>query len=234
MKLNILGADGNLINLNITDNNAEKHLNHPTSYINVIVNEQINRDKIYDFYFNGKSNLTIIDAGANVGMFSIHCSSVSKIIYSIEPTPSHFEILKSITKQFNNIKPLNCAIWKENTKLEFYEIGNNSTANSAVLSGGASRKILVDGKTIKTIIEENNIAHVDLLKMDIEGAEFEILTEDFIKYCYNVIDNMFIEVHPVHGYCGDFNSCQNRVKELFEKNNYKVKYNGNDGLFIYK
>lgn len=234
MKLNVLGADNKIITLDINDIEIENHLKNPTSYIDCIVNKQINTDKIYDFFFKDKKNLTVIDAGANVGMFSIHCSPVSKVVYAIEPTPSHFKMLKKITEKFNNIVPINCALWKENNSLNFYEIGNNSTANSAVLSGGANKVITVEGKTLKKIVDENNISHIDLLKIDIEGAEFEILSEEFLEYCSNIVDNMFIEVHPVSGKCHDFNSCQSKVKQIFNNFKYKIKITGNDSIFIHR
>lgn len=232
MKLDILGANNKIISLDINDIEIEKHLKNPASHIDCIVNKQINTDKIYDFYFNGKSNLTVIDAGANVGMFSLHCSPVSKIVYAIEPTPSHFNILKKITSPFNNIVPINCALWNEDENLTFYNIPSNTTANSAVASGG--QQLTVTGKKLKTIIEENNINHINLLKMDIEGSEFKILNHDFIEYCYSLIDNWFLEVHAYPQYCPNFQECQQKIIDMFKSNKYKVDIKGTDGLFIYK
>ena len=230
--LNVLGSDGKNINLIFEDLEIQNHFSNPSSHIDCIVNKQINTDKIYDFYFKDKKNLTIIDAGANVGMFSVHCSPSSKIIYAIEPTPSHFNILKKITTKFNNIIPINCALWGEDENLTFYNIPSNTTANSAVATGGQA--LTVTGKKLQTIIKENNIEHIDLLKMDIEGSEFKILNDDFINYCYSVVDNWFLEVHAYPQYCSNFTVCQERIIDMFKCNKYKVDIKGTDGLFIYK
>lgn len=232
MNMDLYGSDGILIDLEFTDLDIISHMTNPTSYIQTIVDEQINRDKIYDFFFAGKKDLTIIDAGANVGMFSIYCSPSAKTIYAIEPTPSHFNILKKITTKFNNIIPINCALWGEDENLTFYTIPFNTTANSAVATGGQALTVI--GKKLQTIIKENNIEHIDLLKMDIEGSEFKILNDDFINYCYSVVDNWFLEVHAYPQYCSNFTVCQERIIDMFKYNKYKVDIKGTDGLFIYK
>ena len=230
--LDILGSDGKNINLILDGTEVQNHFLNPTSHIKCIVDEQINTNKIYDFYFKDKKDLVVIDAGANVGMFSIHCSPSSKIIYAIEPTPAHFNILEKITKNFHNIVPIRCALWKRDEPLTFYLIAGNTTTNSVYHPGGDP--ITVMGQSLQTIIEDNNITHVDLLKMDIEGAEFEILNDEFINYCYPIIDNWFLEVHDFKQYCSDFSSCQQKIIDIFKNNKYKVEIKGTDGMFIYK
>jgi FkbM family methyltransferase len=232
MIMEILGSDNKIINLEISDQDIIDHIKNPTSYIDVIVNQQINRDKIYDFFFSDKKNLTIVDAGANVGMFSIHCSPSAKIIYAIEPTPSHFNILTRLVSKFNNIKPLNCALWKNDEDITFWQTPGNSTSNSVVANWGIP--ITVQGKRLKTIIKENNIKHIDLLKIDIEGSEFEIINDDFIEFCEPIVDNWFLEVHPYSHYCSNFTECQQRIVDMFKKFNYKVENKGSDGMFIYR
>ena len=232
LSLDLLGSDGKNIHLILDDMEVQNHFLNPTSHIRSIVDQQINTDKIYDFYFKDKKDLVIIDAGANVGMFSIHCSPSSKIIYAIEPTPSHFNILQKITTNFKNIIPINCALWNKNENLTFYIIPSNTTANSAIDTGGQA--ITVMGKTLQTIIEENSITHIDLLKMDIEGSEFKILNDEFINYCYPIIDNWFLEVHAHGQYCSNFYACQQLAIGMFKGSGYKVDTRGTDGMFIYK
>lgn len=232
MSMDILGSDGKNINIMLDDMEVRNHILNPTSFIECIVDQQINTDKIYDFYFKDKKDLVVVDAGANVGMFSVHCSPSSKIIYSIEPTPSHFNLLKKITKKFKNIIPINCALWNKDENLTFYNIPSNTTSNTIVNYGG--QPMTVTGKTLQTIIKENNIPHIDLLKMDIEGSEFEILNDEFINYCYSMVDNWFVEVHAFAHYCSHFSECQEKVINMFKNNKYKVDTKGTDGLFIYK
>ena len=162
--LDILGSDGKNINLVLDDTEILNHFLNPTSHIECIVDKQINTDKIYDFYFKDKKDLVVIDAGANVGMFSVHCSPSSKIIYAIEPTPSHFSILKKITSKFKNIIPINCALWNKDENLTFYIIPSNTTSNTIVNYGGQPMTVI--GKTLQTII--NNLSMDHELAMAIE------------------------------------------------------------------
>ena len=55
MNMDLYGSDGVLIDLEFTDLDIISHMTNPTSYIQTIVDEQINRDKIYDFFFAGKN-----------------------------------------------------------------------------------------------------------------------------------------------------------------------------------
>lgn len=230
--IDILGSDGKYINIPLENVEIQNHFLHPESHIGIIVDKQINTDKMYDFYFKDKKDLTVIDAGANVGTFSVHCSPSSKIIYSIEPTPSHFNILKQITSNFKNIIPINCALWSKDENLTFY-LYTNTTSNSAIHSTG--QPITVIGKKLQTIITENNIEHIDLVKMDIEGSEFEVLTPECIEYCYPIIDNWIIEVHvlPRSG-LSNFSECREKLIDIFSSNNYKIDTQEIDRLFIYK
>jgi FkbM family methyltransferase len=232
MILDVISADGSSINIEINSKEAINHFLAPQSYINVILNEQINRDKIYKFFFDGKKDLTILDAGANVGIFSVFCSTVSKTVYAIEPTPSHYNILCEITKQYNNIKTINSAIWKNDEDINFYIVDFNTTSNSAV--SPTNNSVKVSGKKIKTIIEENSIDHLDLIKMDIEGSEFEVIDDQLLEYLYPIVDNWFLEVHTYPQYCNNFNSCREIMSTMFKKHGYKTDNKGNDGLFIYK
>lgn len=232
MILDILASNNTPLKINITSQDAISHFFAPQSYINTILNEQINRDKIYDFFFNGKKDLTILDAGANVGIFSVFCSPSSKQIYAIEPTPSHFNILQEVVAPFSNIKPINCAVWKNDENLRFYIVDHNTTSNSAV--SPTNNYVEVTGKKIQTIISENNIEHVDLIKMDIEGSEFEVVNDELLQFAYPIIDNWFLEVHTYPQYCYNFNQCREIMISKFNNHGYKTENKGNDGLFIYK
>ena len=132
MILDIIASNQTPLQIEINEQSSISHFFAPQSYINTILIEQINRDKIYDFFFDGKKDLTILDAGANVGIFSVFCSPSSKMIYSIEPTPSHYNILKEVVKPFQNIKTINCAVWKKDEDIQFYIVDHNTTSNRGV------------------------------------------------------------------------------------------------------
>ena len=61
-----------------------------------------------------------MDIGANIGLFSIYAHDVAKSVYSIEPTPSHFDLLTRISKLILNIHPMNIAIAPVDGHIPFY------------------------------------------------------------------------------------------------------------------
>lgn len=232
MILDMLASNQVPVQIKIDSEEAKAHFFAPQSYVNTILNEQINRDRIYDFFFDGKRDLTILDAGANVGIFSLFCSPSSQKIYAIEPTPSHYKILQEVTAPFSNIETINCAVWKDNEDIRFFIVDYNTTSNSAV--SPTNNFVVVKGKKIQTIIQEKQIDHLDLLKMDIEGSEFEVINHDLLDYLYPIVDNWFLEVHTYPQYCSSYHDCREIMAGIFKKHNYKVDNKGNDGLYIHK
>ena len=232
MILDIIASNNNKMQITINSQQAINHFFAPQSHINVILNEQINRDRIYDFFFDGRKDLTVLDAGANVGIFSVFCSPSSKIVYAIEPTPSHFFILKEVTEPFSNIKPINCAIWNKDEPIKFYVVDFNTTSNNAIMP--SNNYVTVTGKRIQTLIQENNIQHLDLIKMDIEGSEFMVIDDELLEYLYPIVDNWFLEVHAFSPHCNNFDHCRSIMDNIFKRHGYKTQNKGNDGIFIHK
>lgn len=208
-----------------------QHFSDTNNYADVVLN-QINQDRFYDPLFHEKDNLTILDIGGNIGLFSLYIHDRAKIVYSIEPTPSHFEKLKHLTQDYKNIKPLNIALHNKREMIQFYTCNNNSTMNSTVNRYSDSQTIEVQGKTLEDILVDENIEHVDFVKCDIEGSEMMALTFDTIDVVKDKIDNWFIEVHAT-----DAKSIQDNRFELikiFKKVGYNASAHGHDVILVSK
>ena len=68
------------------------------SYIPHILRE-LYLDSVYAPFLNGKENLTILDLGLNIGLFSLYASPFAKQVYSFEPSKESFELAtKNITE----------------------------------------------------------------------------------------------------------------------------------------
>ncbi|UWU89977.1 FkbM family methyltransferase [Bradyrhizobium sp. CB1015] len=134
---------------------------------------------------------TIIDAGANIGFASIYFANrwPNARIVAIEPDPANFELLVENTRPYPNIQPLQAAVWKENAKLDMFDPGTGSWGmqTMATADGG------IDGLTLPEIMRRYDMPRVDVLKMDIEGAEREVF-----ENCAGWIDrigSLVIEIH---------------------------------------
>tara|TARA_R110000782_G_scaffold266497_1_gene360980 strand:- start:16 stop:777 length:762 start_codon:yes stop_codon:yes gene_type:complete len=204
--MSIITSAGNSIYLlDMEEEEIVDHIFHPTSCAKFII-RQINTDKMYDNYLKDKKDLTIIDIGANVGLFTLYAKDSASQIISVEPTPSHQKIFEKICGKYDNVKLVKAALSDKNEDVSFYTCNENSTQNSLIKGEGTvigdspsdENKVTVRGMTLETLLNEHNIDHVDFCKIDIEGSEMIAITEETLKPVYDKIDRMFIEVHSTY------------------------------------
>ena len=137
----------------------------------------------YDVVKNVKDGDVVLDIGASVGIISwLALSSCKKLkhIYMVEPYPPYFKILKENFKDVDN--------W---TLIE--KIVSDKEGVVELNWGPAPDHTLLPCTTFKKIVED--IPRVDLLKIDIEGGEYNIFTEENFDYLNNCVGNMVVEFH---------------------------------------
>jgi FkbM family methyltransferase len=151
-----------------------------------------------------KKYRTVIDVGANVGLFSVFCGLLNPEckIFCFEIGKDNYEKLKQNIKncKLKNVIPFNLAVAGKSQVINYYPGRDCSEFSITKISFNDEDLKRPDGKptveeglnpigkvksiTLNEIIEENNIDCVDFLKLDCEGAEFEILyatTEENLK-----------------------------------------------------
>lgn len=123
-----------------------------------------------------------IDIGANVGAFSLFvaaCAGPQARILAIEPQPKIFERLVYNISQnpFGTIKALGCAVADLDGEITLFIDGDNhgKTSMRRISSGTGGQSIKVQAKALATIIVEEALPRVDVLNLDVEGAEDLIL-----------------------------------------------------------
>jgi len=146
-------------------------------------------DKIYRFQSN-KKDPTIIDCGSNYGTSIVYFKKLypDSGIIGVEADPHIFEILKKNLNQrsFSNITLLNKAISGEKKTVQFFSEGADGGRIHNMDNPKYSYK--VETIDLDELIDEE----VDFLKMDIEGAETEVLCD---SKKLNKVKQMFIEYH---------------------------------------
>jgi FkbM family methyltransferase len=144
-------------------------------------------DEIYKV--NLASNSRIIDCGANIGLSVLYFKSIcpSAHITAFEPDRHNFELLTKncIVNNLKQVDLVEAAVWKENTQLKFIAQGGMDSK----ISEGAEEGILVKAYSLIDYLQDP----VDFLKLDIEGAEFEVLKN--IEEYMDKIATLFIEYH---------------------------------------
>ncbi len=192
------------INRNIIDlSESPKFLAHyvkANTYAKYIIDNEINRGFWYDSILASIPNdAVVVDAGANVGLFTAYMNVGNRKFFCIEPTQIHVEIAKEVFEKMNcNAEIFEGVISNTNGHACLFEEQSNSTMNRINFSGSDNR---VDSLTLKSFFEKYSLEKVDLLKLDVESAEQQIILEDPtvdepLKKCKVV----FIEVHPQDGF----------------------------------
>jgi FkbM family methyltransferase len=122
----------------------------------------------------------ILDVGANVGQtvkrFKAEFSS--SIIHSFEPSPDTFEELKKNTANDSGVFTWNCALGASVEKKTFLENTQSDMSSFLQLSetgwGSIHKQSIVDVMTIDRFLTVHQINHVDILKSDTQGYDFEV------------------------------------------------------------
>lgn len=155
--------------------------------------EEIFGREIYKFVPAEKS-ARILDCGANVGVSSLYFyrNYPGASITAFEPDPEVFAYLKEnlAAAGASGIELLQQAVWSVDTKLKFNCEGADS---GRIEPGVGGRFIEVAAVRLRKFLE----VPVDFLKLDIEGAETEVLRD--IAPMLGNVRNLFVEYHSFAG-----------------------------------
>ena len=160
---------------------------------------------IYDLagfiMINSFCNLgVVVDLGAGKGEFSerlLEKSPSSRIIL-VEPDPSLFRELEKKFETQDNIEVFEAAIGnEENKNRKFYLNKNwmgNSLYESLIPKKDIQGEIIIRTVTLKSIFSLFHIEKIDLLKVNIEGGEWELF-ENFSMNDFNRIEQIVVQFH---------------------------------------
>jgi FkbM family methyltransferase len=140
--------------------------------------EHVFVDNEYGFSLAHEPSI-IIDAGANVGMSAVYFSErfhAAKII-AIEPELDNFNVLKRNSELFPRIIPVHAALWNRDGVVSIMRQEESGSWGTRVNAVKDPSRAQVRSLKLSTLLEEYNIKQVDLLKIDVEGAECEILED---------------------------------------------------------
>ena len=169
-----------------------------------------------------KPGMTFIDIGANKGDFSLIAAKIvgneGKVL-SFEPEPDNCRwIRKSIEmNNYTNIQLFDLALGSSNGEATLY-IGEKSGWHSLVpnQAGRGMGEIEVTTRTLDSLLDEINNPDIDLIKIDVEGAEMEVLNGARETLSSNKDLTLLIDLHPHLG----VNPIA--VCNLLEENGFKI------------
>lgn len=137
----------------------------------------------------------VVDLGANVGIFSARAAELADAVYAFEPFPGHAEQLTRNLSPRENVSIAFKAVSGDGEPLSLFlpEDEGRSGAYSACtdLNVNADASVQVPSMTLNRIFSENRIETCDLLKIDIEGKEYEVI--------HAADDDVLSRIRRIHG-----------------------------------
>ncbi|HZB98755.1 MAG TPA: FkbM family methyltransferase [Nitrososphaeraceae archaeon] len=179
--------------------------------------------------FTPKEGDIVIDIGAHIGLYTIISSkrvgAQGKVV-AIEADPENFEMLNSNIKlnQLTNVIPLNYAAFSKETKIKLYlPAGDIFTKYNTIMSNWVWVKpedkfVEVNADTLDNLLQQIRIKQVNWIKIDVEGAEFEVL-----KGAHNLLLNSknIVLLMEVHGSPNDYRL---KLEEFIRSYNLKIEF----------
>lgn len=148
-------------------------------------------------YLGSRTNSVVIDVGANRGKYASLVVDLqpTAVVYAIEPHPVSFGRLVK-EKKGKNVKVFNLACDSASGSIVIHDYADDSGSEHATLYGealsdngaGKTASHTVRAVTLDEFIRENSIGEIDLLKIDVEGNEFNVL-----KGCMETIGKKMIK-----------------------------------------
>lgn len=117
--------------------------------------------------------MRVVDVGAHVGLYTLTAAKIvgsDGTVFSIEPEPRNFDLLLRNIKlnKLDNVIPFNVALADENARIQMYVHPFRSELHSLAPLQGNSQRLGISTTRLDDLITDSS---VDLIKIDIEGAE---------------------------------------------------------------
>ncbi|QNK78754.1 FkbM family methyltransferase [Winogradskyella sp. PAMC22761] len=175
-------------------------------------------------------SLNILDLGANIGLTTLFFKEhfPKSQIVSVEPDKKNFQSLKFNLIDYTNCHKLNTGVWSVRAKLEILKDFRDEL-DWAIRLGVTDKENAIEAITIQDIVEKFNLSTIDILKMDIEGAEKEIFTlrESNLGFL-KMTKCIAIEIHDEFNCRDEINAILNDYGfEIFRSGELTLGYNTN-------
>jgi FkbM family methyltransferase len=171
----------------------------------------------YQKHYIPKKGDVIVDVGAYIGEFTVYASKLvgdkGKVI-CIEPDKGNIKLLKKNIKLNNlkNVVLIEAGLWNKDCNLSF-------KVNAAGSKFDSSDNLIKKVRAVRldTLFKELNLSKVNMIKMDIEGAEIEAL-----EGCKKImkLNNIHFAIASYHKINGE--RTYKKLEKMFKNKGYKV------------
>ena len=150
----------------------------------------------------------VVDIGANIGCFAVEAAArvgPTGKVYAFEPEASTYErlLMNIAANDVHHIKPSRTAISSQPGEVTLF-VSEQQLLFSSLYSSVEGRppgqnQQRVKAVTLEKVIEINQLPHIDLLKLDCEGAEHDIIAK-MPQHLLDKVHHVIMELHTISGY----------------------------------
>lgn len=165
-----------------------------------------------------KAPEVVVDLGANIGAFSVWAAkrwNPGRIV-AVEMENDNFTLLQEnirLNGLENNVIPVKVCVWDENRQVGIkkhpFNLGMHQGCPASIEGG-------VPALTMDRLLDMVKVSKVDILKMDIEGAEERIFNEKNERLFAEGVGILLAELHPIRGVQVE------RIVEILERIGFEV------------
>jgi len=167
-------------------------------------------------------NSVIVDIGAHIGAYAIYAALNAKKVFAFEPHPANYKLMLHNIKQnkIKNIKTFQKAVSSKKGRIKLF-ISKVNTGMHSLYETESKKKILVNSTTVPEIITRYRIPKIDILKIDAEGAEYDIIL-NLPKKTLNKIKTIIFEYHDYLNLKHNLND----IKAHLKNQGYRIDVHG--------
>lgn len=167
------------------------------------IDRRIFNEIFFDHAYNPKGfeineSDTVVDVGGHIGCFTLYAAQHASKgrVFTFEPSSKNFNILAKniLDNHFTQVKIFRQAIAKKNGKQKLYVEDFNTGANSLFNKSNEGKFETVTTTSFADFLKKEKINRVNFLKLDCEGAEFDLLYS-LSKKELQKIDKIAMEYH---------------------------------------
>ncbi len=187
---------------------------------NIVNSPVFSHERAVSEFLSKQKGKLFVDVGANFGYYSFLLHDNFQEILAVEPHPFNLKVLTSYKQMYNyeKVKVVPLAVGNHSGQINLY-LGKHSGGHSILEERMPKREHLtVNCETLSSIVEDRQ---VDLVKVDVEGAEWQVLSG--AQPIMDKIKSWLIELHDLQ-----------RKKEMDERlSRYGYRTNWVDENHVY-
>lgn len=166
----------------------------------------------------------VVDIGAHIGCFSVFVANRARRVFALEPVPDNFEILKTNLRdnKLENVTAHCAGIARADGEATLYYHDTHSDSHSTTSpdpDGRICRRLTVPTLSIASLMARYNIDRIDMMKMDCEGAEYDVLFA-LNRDVAARIGGIFLEYHASSDPTRNYTTLDRHLKGLGFRRNW--------------